>query len=64
MRMRMATLALAASLISTCPAWAGCKSDYQDAIQDCQMLHDEPDEADDLRLCLEEARDDYEACVG
>jgi hypothetical protein len=62
--MRIIPLALVVTLITAAaPAWAGCKSDYQDAIQSCQMLHDEPDEADDLRLCLEEARDEYESCI-
>jgi hypothetical protein len=44
-------------------AWAGCRSEYQDEIVSCQMLHDGPDEAEDLQLCIEAAKDDYDSCV-
>jgi hypothetical protein len=44
-------------------AEAGCKSDYQDAIESCHFLYDEPNEADDLALCIQDAQDEYQSCV-
>ena len=47
--------------------WAGCKSDcrdeYQSEIESCHLLHDEPDEAEDLQICLRDAKDEYEECL-
>ncbi len=49
------------------PSFAGCKSDcadeYQSAREDCNNLHDDPDEADDLQICLDESKSDYDNCV-
>lgn len=46
---------------------AGCKSDcadeYQLAKEDCMNQFDDADEADDLRLCLEDAYLAYEDCM-
>lgn len=48
-------------------AWAGCKSDcreaYESEVESCKMLHDDPDDADDLQLCIQSAKDDYDACI-
>jgi hypothetical protein len=45
-------------------AWAGCKSDYADAIETCRSMYDEPNDADDLALCVQTAKDDYDSCIG
>jgi hypothetical protein len=46
---------------------AGCKSDcrdqYDSARDDCVATYDDPEEADDLQMCLEEARSTYEECI-
>jgi hypothetical protein len=46
---------------------AGCKSDcednYQSAKDDCMQIHDEPDDADDLRICIDDAHSEYEDCI-
>ncbi|MGD0947054.1 MAG: hypothetical protein ABSA52_06460 [Candidatus Binatia bacterium] len=59
-------LALAASGVMPGVARAGCKTDceddYDSAKSDCVLLHDDPDEADDLRACIDDARSDYEDC--
>jgi len=48
-------------------AYAGCKSDcrgtYDDDVESCKSLYDDPDDADDLRLCLQTAKDDYDSCI-
>jgi hypothetical protein len=47
--------------------WAGCKSDcqdeYQSDVETCHLLNDDPDDSDDLALCIQSAKDDYESCV-
>jgi len=46
---------------------AGCKSDcrdeYESEVESCKLLHDDPDDADDLQLCIQIAKDDYESCI-
>jgi hypothetical protein len=48
------------------PMAAGCKSDcqdtYQSAIEDCHLLHDTADEADDLKMCIDDAKDEFDNC--
>ena len=52
---------------TTALVWAGCKSDckdtYQSDVEDCHALYDDPDDADDLKLCVEEAKDTYDSCI-
>jgi len=47
--------------------WAGCKSDckdtYQSEVENCHLLYDSPNEADDLQLCIENAKGTYDACI-
>ncbi len=46
---------------------AGCKSDceddYESAREDCNLLHDDPDDADWLQMCLQDAASEYEDCI-
>jgi hypothetical protein len=59
--------ALAIAFLVVAPfhaAWAGCKSDYADAIETCRSMYDEPNDADDLALCVQTAKDDYDSCIG
>ncbi len=48
-------------------AAAGCKSDcrdeYDSAVESCKLLHDNPDDADDLQSCIQSAKDDYDTCI-
>ena len=48
------------------PALAGCISDcrdeYNSEVESCQLINDEPDDADDLRLCIENAKEQYDDC--
>ena len=47
--------------------WAGCKSDcrdeYQSEIESCHLLYDDPDDADDLQICVQDAKDQYNDCI-
>ena len=47
--------------------WADCKSDcqdeYQSEVESCKTLQDDPDEADELRICFDDAKSEYEAWV-
>ena len=48
------------------PIAAGCKTDcqdtYQSAVEECHLLHDTADEADDLKMCIDDAKDEYDSC--
>ena len=59
------SVALVGLLLSV-PAVAGCISDcteeYQSAIEECHVLYDDPDDADELKNCNDEAKDAYDEC--
>jgi hypothetical protein len=42
---------------------SACKEEYEDAVEDCSMAKDEPEDAADLKMCLDEAKDAYKSCV-
>ena len=54
-------------LISASPAWAGCKSDcqddYQSEVESCRANYDDPDDADELQICMDNAKSEYDSCV-
>ena len=47
--------------------WAGCMSDckdnYDSEVESCKLLYEDPDEADDLQQCIQNAKDEYQSCV-
>lgn len=47
--------------------WADCKSDcqdeYQSEVNSCKTQYDNPDDADELQMCLDDARIEYESCI-
>ena len=53
--------------MSSAMIWAGCKSDcrdeYDSEVESCKALHDEPDDADDLQMCIQAAKDNYDSCI-
>ena len=53
--------------MSSAMIWAGCISDckdeYDSEVQSCKMLYDDPEDVDDLRLCIQAAKDDYQSCI-
>ena len=61
------SISLAIALLATSTISAGCKTDcedeYESAREDCNLLHDDPDDADWLQMCLEEAQSEYEDCI-
>ncbi len=40
-----------------------CRDEYDSARQSCLSLYDDPDDADELQMCLRNARNEYEDCV-
>jgi hypothetical protein len=48
-------------------AWAGCKSDCQEeiesAVESCKTQYDDPDDADELQICIDNAKSEYESCI-
>ena len=46
---------------------ADCKSDCQDEyeseIGSCKTRYDDPDDADELQTCMENAKSEYDSCV-
>ncbi len=60
-------ISLAAVLLLYLPnAWADCKSDcqneYESAVKSCKEQYD-PDDADELQMCLDSAKGDYDSCI-
>jgi hypothetical protein len=60
-------LLVALGLCSTLtPALAGCISDcrdqYESDVEDCKNQYDDPDDADDLRRCIQEAKETFDEC--
>jgi D-alanyl-D-alanine carboxypeptidase len=53
-------IALAAVVAVTSVAWAGCKSDFADAVQTCRRTYPGPD---DLVACVQSAKGDSDSCV-
>jgi hypothetical protein len=66
-KVKIGSCLLLCTLFLAQPSYAGCKSDcldeYQSAKEDCINLHDDPDEADDLRMCIDDAKAAYDECV-
>jgi hypothetical protein len=65
--MRLLIILAMVILISAPPTWAGsksdCQDDYQSEVESCKANNDDPDDADDLKICLDSAKSEYEACV-
>ena len=57
---------MAFSLLLSFPVPAGCMSEcrekYDSDVEDCRLLHDGPEDADDLRLCIDDAKAEYDDC--
>ena len=53
--------------ISASSAGAGCKSDcltdYQAEIESCRTNYNDPEDADELRICMNDAKKEYEDCI-
>jgi hypothetical protein len=60
-------LFLLAALLLPSVSIGGCKTDcrdeYESARDDCLHTYDDPDEAEDLQACLEDAKSSYEDCT-
>ena len=52
---------------SSVMVWAGCKSDcrdeYESEVDSCKLLYDDQDDAFDLQLCIQNAKDEYQSCI-
>lgn len=64
---RLSLLLLLILSASALIAWAGCKSDcrdeYDSEMESCKLLYDDPEDADDLRMCIQGARDEFDSCI-
>ncbi len=60
-------LLLGAALFSPPPAWSDCKSDcqgeYQSEVESCKTQFEDPDDANDLQACFDDATRDYQSCL-
>lgn len=62
-------LMITALTISSTPnnIWGDCKSDcgdeYHSAIETCKSQYDEPEDADMLISCIDDAEDGYGSCI-
>ena len=48
-------------------AWCDCKSDcqgeYQSDVESCKSNYNDPEDADDLKQCLDDAQKQYQECI-
>jgi hypothetical protein len=67
MTIKRLALPLVSLLASSVLVWAGCISDckdeYDSAVESCKLMHDEPEDADELQQCIQNAKDEYQSCV-
>ena len=46
---------------------AGCKSDcrdeYETEVESCKDQYDDPGEADELKMCIDDAKSEYQSCI-
>ena len=70
MRKRWIIVAFILALIafgSSHPSMAGCKSDcrqeYESEIESCNEQYDDPGEAGMLKVCIDDARSQYQSCI-
>ncbi|MGP8153589.1 MAG: hypothetical protein ACLQBQ_05530 [Smithella sp.] len=40
-----------------------CRDNYDSAREDCISMYDDPDDADNLRTCIDDAKADYDDCL-
>ncbi len=63
----MAAVILLCGLLSGPRAWADCRSDcqedYNSEVNSCREQFDDPDDADELKMCLNNALSEYNTCV-
>ncbi len=49
------------------PSWAGCKSDcqedYQSEVESCKTNYEDPEDADELQMCMDDAKSEYQSCI-
>jgi|APFre7841882654_1041346.scaffolds.fasta_scaffold53755_3 hypothetical protein len=42
---------------------ADCQSEYQSQVNLCRAQYDDPDDADDLKTCMDDAKKEYDSCL-
>jgi hypothetical protein len=45
------------------PCDSVCKNEYQDAVKSCEQLNEAADNADAVKLCIENAKVSYNGCL-
>jgi hypothetical protein len=40
-----------------------CDSSYQSEVDSCSLTNDAPEDGEDLSLCVQSAKDDYQSCL-
>ncbi len=61
------SFAMVVLLLCASPAWADCKTDcqdeYQSGVNSCKTQYDDPEDADELQMCIDNAKSEYESCI-
>jgi len=67
MTIKRLVLPVALFTMSTAMIWAGCISDckheYEAEVESCKSQYDDPEDADDLQQCIQNAEDEYQSCI-
>jgi hypothetical protein len=59
----MLTLFGASTALIRAESASDCRDDFDSEVASCRSLYDEPDDADDLQQCIQDAQDEYQSCI-
>jgi hypothetical protein len=51
------------SLRSIADCKSDCQDEYESAVESCKEQYDDPDGADMLKMCIDNAKSEYESCI-
>jgi hypothetical protein len=40
-----------------------CKEDYESEVESCKEQYDDPSDAEELKVCIDDAKSEYQACI-
>jgi uncharacterized membrane protein len=51
------------SIQSIADCKSDCEEEYASAVESCKTLYDDPDDANELQTCMENAKSEYDSCI-
>jgi uncharacterized membrane-anchored protein YhcB (DUF1043 family) len=51
------------SIHSIADCKSDCQDDYESELDSCKTQYDDPEDADALKMCIDNAKSEYESCI-